>query len=135
MIVTFDFGIFPTSLFVSSEMNFDKLKESFAFDTEENGYIELSQKRFDSWGNSNGITASVLEKETMKKGFLVVMNTSDAPIPNICDTVAHEATHVVDRLYNFIGVVNPIDTEINAYLIGWVTKCIMSVVTIVTEKQ
>ena len=39
MIVTFDFGIFPTSLFVASEMNFDKLKESFAFDTEENGYV------------------------------------------------------------------------------------------------
>ena len=67
MIVTFDFGIFPTSLFVASEMNFDKLKESFAFDTEENGYVELSQKRFDSWENSNGVTASVLQKETMKK--------------------------------------------------------------------
>ena len=62
------------------------------------------------------------------------MNTSDAPMSNICDTVAHEATHVVDRLYNFIGVVNPIDTEINAYLIGWVSKCIMSVITNTTKK-
>ena len=29
MIVTFDFGIFPTTLFVSSELDFDKLEESY----------------------------------------------------------------------------------------------------------
>ena len=71
MIVTFDFGIFPTSLSVSSEINFDKLKEYFAFDTEENGYIELSQKMFDNLDNSNGVTASVIQKETMKKVLIM----------------------------------------------------------------
>lgn len=129
MIVTFDFGIFPTTLFVASKMDFEQLQETFAFDTEENGYVELSDKRFGSWDNSNGVTVSVLEKETIKKGFLVVMSTGDMPIHEIANTAAHEAAHVIDMLYKFIGVEDGIDTEINAYLIGWVTKCIMSVVT------
>lgn len=135
MIVTFDFGIFPTALFVASKMDFETLKDSFAFDTEDNGYMELSQKRFDSWGHSNGVTASVLEKKTIRKGFLVVMAAEGSPIHEVANTAAHEAAHVIDMLYKFIGVQDSIDTEINAYLIGWVTKCIMSVVTTVTEKQ
>ena len=130
MIVTFDFGIFPTTLFVSSELNFDKLKESFAFETEDNGFVELSDNRFDSWKNANAVTVNVLEKETIKNGILVACSISldNLSMDEKANTASHEAAHVIDKLYKYIGVQDGIDTEINAYLIGWVTKCIMSVV-------
>ena len=128
MIVTFDFWIFPTTLFVSSELDFDKLKESFAFETEDNGFVELSDKRFDSWKNGNAVTANVLEKQTIKKGFLVACSIDNLSVEEQAKTAAHEAAHVIDKLYKYIGVQDGIDTEVNAYLIGWVTKCIMSVV-------
>lgn len=128
MIKEFDFTLFPSHLFVASSFNFEELKDKFAFKDEENGYVELSNKRFENWDNANGVTVSVLEKETCLNGFLVIIDHKGFPLEKIVDICSHESTHVVDRLYELIGVEGVTDTEINAYLCGWVSKCIIKTI-------
>ena len=72
MIKEFDFSIFPFVLFVSNGSTFEELQESFVFHTEEDGYVELGDERFNSWGNANGVTVNVIDKENMRNGILVI---------------------------------------------------------------
>lgn len=126
MIKSFAFDIFPTSLFVAICSSFDELQEEFVFHTDNDGFVELGDKRFDSWEGSFGVTSSVINKKTLEKGFLVYIPEEISDITKLVSTISHESYHVVDKLYNFIGVQTEVDTEINAYILGWVTRNIMS---------
>ena len=43
------------------------------------------------------------------------------------DTIAHEATHVANRVWNWIGEQEPSE-EANAYLVGHAAKCIYNAI-------
>lgn len=126
MIKSFAFDIFPASLFVAVCSSFDELQEEFVFYTDNDGFVELGDNRFDSWEGSFGVTSSVINKKTLEKGFLVYIPEEISDITKLMSTISHESYHVVDKLYNFIGVQTEVDTEINAYILGWVTRNIMS---------
>lgn len=125
MIKEFDFGLFPLELFVAIGSSFEELQEGFVFYNKEEGYVELGDKRFNEWGDANGITSNVINKKSLRKGILVYIPNQIDELPKLIDIISHESTHVIDRLYEFIGVDSGIDTEINAYLVGWVSKNIM----------
>ena len=44
------------------------------------------------------------------------------PLEKDDSTIAHEATNIVDEIFEYIGVSSRVDTEIRAYLVGWVVK-------------
>lgn len=125
MIKEFDFSLFPLELFVAIGSSFEELQEGFVFYNKEEGYVELGDKRFNKWKGASGITSCVINKKSLRKGILVYIPDKIDDLPELMDTISHESTHVIDRLYEFIGVDSKVDTEINAYLVGWVSKNIM----------
>lgn len=79
------------------------------------------------------------------KPFVALEKCEDARVDAVCDitnkggylirfdgvksvrmgVVAHEANHVADDLYRFIGAVPDINNnEPHAYLVGWVASCV-----------
>ena len=125
MIKTFDFGIYPSRLFVAVDSSFEELKDRFVFEITGNGNVELTTERFNGWSDAMGVTINVTDKETLREGYLVYLPDEFSSVSELVGTIAHEAMHVVNRLYGYIGVNDGNDSEIDAYLIGWVSKNIM----------
>lgn len=125
MIKTFDFGIYPAILFVAVDSSFEELKDRFVFEITGNGNVELTTERFNGWSDAMGLTINVTDKETLLNGYLVYLPDEFSLGSELVGTISHEAMHVVNRLYGYIGVNNGNDSEIDAYLIGWVSKNIM----------
>ena len=125
MIKTFDFGIYPARLFVAFDSSFEELQDRFVFETDGNGSVELTDERFKGWMDALGATINVTDKKTLLLGYLVYLPDEFSSVSELVGTIAHEAMHVVNRLYGYIGVNDGNDSEIDAYLIGWVSKNIM----------
>lgn len=78
---------------------------------------------------ASGITYLVRCKKTEEKGCLVLLNMEyleEGDYTTILDTVSHEASHVVDAIYQVIheqsGTYDS-GNEPHAYLTGWVAGC------------
>lgn len=125
MIKEFDFGIYPARLFVAFDSSFEELQDRFVFETYGNGSVELTDERFKGWMDALGATINVTDKKTLLLGYLVYFPKDVYFGSDFIGTICHEAMHVLDRLYGFIGISDSNDSEINAYLIGWIAKNIM----------
>lgn len=78
---------------------------------------------------ASGVTYLVRYKKTEEKGCLVLLNTKyfeEGDYTTILDTVSHEASHVVDAIYQVIheqsGTYDS-GNEPHAYLTGWAAGC------------
>ena len=112
----FDPVIYPCKLWVAITTECRTLSERFEwkYDGTE---IDID------FENTDAITGLVRCKEDDRIGVLIVFeNRKVCTISNI----AHEASHAVDDIWQRIGEKN-IGHEANAYLIGWIAKCIEEV--------
>jgi len=109
----FDPVIYPVKLWVSITKDCKALSERFKWKYDD-ADIDID---FD---NTDAITGLVIQKEDNKIGVLIVFeNKKFCNISNI----AHEASHAVDDIWHRIGEKN-VGHEANAYLMGWIAKCI-----------
>lgn len=109
----FDPLIYPVKLWVAITKDNKSLNERFMWKYD-NSDIDID---FD---NNDGITGLVKSRENNLIGVLIVFENKKAvTISNI----AHESSHAVDDIWTRIGEKN-VGHEANAYLIGWIAKCI-----------
>lgn len=102
----FEQPIFPISLCVVLEANGEEMAKIFDCNSE---YV---QNILDT---SHAAVSTIKFRET-KTDFIVVY-TSKKRLDG--STIAHEATHYVEQLIDFIG-----DREMSAYLTGYAFSCI-----------
>ena len=112
----FDPVIYPCKLWVAITTECRTLSERFEWKYDGTA-IDID------FENTDAITGLVRCKEDNRIGVLIVFeNRKACTISNI----AHEASHAVDDIWQRIGEKN-VGHEANAYLIGWVAKCIEEV--------
>lgn len=74
---------------------------------------------------NDGITYWVCEQDSnVKKGALIVINGKEAGTMKV---IAHEATHAARFAWDFLGE-SPTGEEADAYLVGWIAKCVEEIV-------
>lgn len=138
MILQYSNDIYPMDLFVGTMDDINKAIKSFKFyyDTDElNRDEEPIDKDPMPSKTVSGVTYLIRDKKTGEKGCLVLLNMDylkDGDYTMILDIVSHEASHVVDAIYQIIR--EPSGTydsgnEPHAYLTGWVAGCIGSYLT------
>ncbi|MEN6624536.1 MAG: hypothetical protein ABFD50_23690 [Smithella sp.] len=113
----FDPVIYPFKLWVVISNNIECLGERFKkYPSEKKYKTSVSEKLV-------AFVDSVIEIDTRKIGFLVVFQSKKE-----CSVgcISHEATHVSDRVWNYIGERAP-GKEANAYLVEWIAECIEKV--------
>jgi hypothetical protein len=113
----FDTVIYPFKLWVACTNTYKPLNIRF-----NNAYTkkDLDKTFLD---NHEAVTYAVQERESNEYGCLVVFTERKFfTISNM----AHEASHVVDFLFEHIGEKN-IGDEAKAYLMGWVVGCMNKV--------
>lgn len=109
--IKYDPVVFPVKLWVA-EYDLDLFNK---FNT-----IDGREISIDILGYSSGFTSPVLvNKRTGELGIVVIIMNKNAG----SKTVAHEATHVSQYLFEHIGE-KEIGKEIAAYLVGWAADCI-----------
>jgi hypothetical protein len=111
--------IYPFRLWVTITGNGTILAERF-LDLDRKGKSEIST---DDLVNAEAVTYYVQERETGRKGILVAFTAKHWISVK---TIAHEATHVARKVWDHIGETTT-GEEADAYLVGWVAKCIEEV--------
>lgn len=106
----FDPVIYPIKLWVCFDAHRDILENKFKF------IDDMTDDLFVKYG---AVTCRVTDRKTGLRGILVFTPLS---IMNI-DYIAHEATHVADEIFEYIGEETKTD-ECYAYLVGWAAKSI-----------
>ena len=109
----FDPVIYPFKLWVTCTNKYGPLNDRF-----KNAYSgeDLDKDYLD---NHEAVTYLVQERESGRCGCLVVF--TERKFFSISN-MAHEASHVVDFLFEHIGEKN-IGDEAKAYLMGWAVAC------------
>lgn len=127
----FKSGIYPPTVFITIERNINVLKDKYMFCdnknlTEEN--INLYDDVYNALDTSGIVGFPVMDKDTRELGIMLLINSID----NVdTGTIAHEAVHIADYIYQFIGGYSQDFSEGNecyAYLVGWAADCIFKVV-------
>jgi hypothetical protein len=112
----FDPELYPFKLWVTITNNGDALAERF-IDLDRRGKSEIHPNDL---VNAEAITYYVQERETGMKGVLVSYTEKKyMSVKNI----AHEATHVARKVWDHVGE-DVTGEEADAYLVGWIAKCI-----------
>ena len=112
-IYQFDPEIYPFKLWIVITQN-EAVGERFI-------YIKTKQEiNTDVIKLNEALTYHVEEKETGYKGCLIVF--SEKKYMSV-KTITHEATHAARMFWNQIGE-SPTGEEADAYLVGWIAKCI-----------
>ena len=110
----FSFEVYPFRLWISITNNIGVLEERFR----DSDSTELRLR--DIFYKSKATTSIAVERETENIGILLIFRTKS--YANVA-TIAHEAAHVADMMWEMIGERNR-GEEANAYLVGWVaSKC------------
>lgn len=126
----YDPVIYPTKLWVSNSVI--GLEDEFLFcslddltDPDPRRHAEILMEE-DS-GTVSGMTIPVIHQATREMGALVIIGDDEEDLEN---TIPHEALHVTDYIYEYLNLtVQPFaDNENQAYLLGWVAKCISNAV-------
>jgi hypothetical protein len=106
--------IYPVKLWVTITNDLKGVAERF------NEYP--SMESYDTYFSPkvDAFVDTVSEKEIKSIGFIVVFKKKE-----YCDegTIAHEATHISDRLWDHLGE-EVKGREANAYFVEWVVNCI-----------
>ena len=113
----FDPVIYPVKLWVSIANDTEFIKSKFTYYPQCKELDFKSKVEYDAWVDT------VMDLETNKIGFLVCFNNFKACTTGI---IAHEATHVSDRLWKHIGERKK-GNEANSYFVEWVVECIEKV--------
>jgi hypothetical protein len=110
----FDPEIFPFKLWIAITTNTEVLPERFIG-------IKYRGNIFDnSLDGREAVTFYVEEKSSTYKGVLIVFSNKQYCTVK---TIAHEATHAARFLWDHLGE-SPTGEEADAYLVGWIAKCI-----------
>lgn len=138
MILQYSNDIYPMDLFVGTMDDTNKAIKLFKFYYDVDG-MNKDEEPVDREPNpsitASGVTFLVRDKKRDTKGCLVLLNMQylkEGDYTFILDTVSHEASHVVDAIYQVIheqsGTYDS-GNEPHAYLTGWVAGCIGSYLT------
>lgn len=127
----FKCDIYPPTVFITDETDIEVLKSKYIFCdlntlTQENS--NASNILHDSMETSIIIGMPVMEKRTNSLGIILIINDIDSV--NI-EEIAHEAVHVADYIYQFIGGYSQDfkdGNECYAYLVGWAASRINEVI-------
>ena len=105
--------VYPVRLWVTITYNIRELSENFGL------FPEGEIKWGDIWGKK-ATTAWVYKKDDKKLGVLIVFYKREH-----CnmENVAHEAAHAASFIWEYLGEVEMLGEEANAYLMGWIAKC------------
>ena len=138
MITQYSNTLYPMDLFVGTLNDIKKATKLFKFYYDVDG-MNRDETPIDRdpilSETASGVTYLVRDKKDGTKGCLVLLNMEylkEGDYTFILDTVSHEASHVVDAIYQVIH--EPSGTydsgnEPHAYLFGWVAGCIGSYLT------
>lgn len=115
---TYDPIIYPRKLVVTKNVTLQDLRKRF---TSRSGHT-LSDLY-----DPEGYTYTYYAKDikTGENIVLVNMGYKQKDVSEYIDDIAHEAEHVKCSIFDDIGLPNTVDSqEADAYLVGWVAKCI-----------
>lgn len=120
MIDKYEQPIYPFELYVAIDNDLEKILSEF---TDFNG-VSSNITTDCSWKHSDAVVYyEILNKNTNSNSYLVAFSKEpDIPL------VAHEAFHVLFRVYEFIGETK-LANEASAYLLEWIVKCITNTIT------
>ena len=114
LIHVFENGIYPIRIYVVINPTDDFIKENFL--NNDNSEIELEDNSY-TMAFVHGYV--VIFKSDGNIGVLVSIINKNIKV----DVIAHEATHVANLIWDWIGENGPSE-EANAYLVGYAAKCI-----------
>lgn len=123
MIDKYEQPIYPFELYVAIDNDLEKILSEFIdFDG-----VSSSLTTDCSWKHNDAVVYyEILNKNTNSNSYLVVF-PKEPDIPDI-PLIAHEAFHVLFRVYEFIGETKWAN-EPSAYLLEWIVKCITNTIT------
>ena len=117
----FDPQVYPRKLWVLYNPSYHTMAENFLQNEEEISFEQYSSLKH----ADNGFTASVMNKNDLSLGVLIVLFKK----PSI-NTISHECVHFADCVYEELGITSQNYSEGNepyAYLVGWASGCIESI--------
>lgn len=114
LIRVFENGIYPIKIYVVINPTDDFIKENFL--NNDDSEIKLDCNYYTMAFVHGNV---VFLKSDGKIGILVSIINKNIKV----DAIAHEATHVANMIWDWIGENEPSD-EANAYLVGYAAKCI-----------
>ena len=126
-------NLYPMTLWVGSVNDMKKAIKLFKFYYDTDG-LNKDEEPFNMETaiseTASGVTYLTRNKKTGERGCLVLLNMEylkEGDYTTILDIVSHEASHVVDAIYQIIreqsGTYDS-GNEPHAYLTGWVAGCI-----------
>ena len=136
MIKEYDIEIYPCKLWITDETDVYSLNKKFAFCDSDNLYEETThslESVQESWSNANALTCGVINRKTKEIGIMVSIiniNTID------CKTIAHEAVHITDYIFQVTGMNSEDFSDGNehyAYVVGWAAGCIFNFIKTVKD--
>lgn len=115
MIHRYPMGIYPLTLWITFDATPEELNLQFPTgDTENKPFAQLNKctyARVDTVFDMDEKGGSLIRFDGVKSARMSI--------------VAHEANHVADDVYDYIGAVPDINNnEPHAYLVGWVAACV-----------
>lgn len=114
LIRVFENGIYPIKIYVVINPTNDFIKENFL--NNDDSEIKLDCNYYTMALVHGNV---VFLKSDGKIGILVSIINKNIKV----DAMAHEATHVANMIWDWIGENEPSE-EANAYLVGYAAKCI-----------
>ena len=114
LIHVFENGIYPIKIYVVINPTDDFIKENFL--NNDNSEIKLEDNYYTMAFVHGNV---VILKSDGKFGVLVSIINKNIKV----DVIAHEAVHVANMIWDWIGENEPSE-EANAYLVGYAAKCI-----------
>ena len=132
MIKEYDFTIFPRKFWVILHPDSDEIKDKFLiYQISSHGYDTFTVSDYnDLIDGAEGNTIRVDDKETKQDGYLIFLfgeYKTKSDLPKLMGLITHESGHVSDFLQEDLGFRNS-DTEVNAYLSGYVSSKIMEAI-------
>lgn len=126
MIHRYQMGIYPRTLWITFDATPEELNMQFPTgDTNNKPFVAL-----DKWVDARVDTVCDI---TNNGGLLLRFEGIKSARMGV---VAHEADHVADEVYNYIGAVPDINNnEPHAYLVGWVAACVEEALTIEEDAE
>jgi hypothetical protein len=115
MIHRYPMGIYPRILWITFDATPEELNTMFPTgDSKDVPFAELDRC-------TNACVDIVCDAEN-KGGLLIRFDGIENA--NMCE-VAHEANHVADEVYRYIGATPDVtNNEPHSYLVGWVANCV-----------
>lgn len=115
MIYKYPMGIYPRTLWITFNATPEELNAMFPTgDTEDNPFVNLDK--------CTDARVDVVCDADEKGGFLIRFDVKESARMGV---VAHEADHVADEVYKYIGATPDVNNnEPHAYLAGWVAACV-----------